>query len=386
MKVKFNDQIILVGTAHISKDSVEEVKKTIEEENPDVVGIELCKQRYKALTEKKKWENTPVSDLLKSNKAYLMLAQTFLASIQRKLGKEYGVEPGSEMIEALKQAKEHDKEVALVDRDITITFKRAWRKMGFREKFRVSWEFLKALIGYDEEEMEEIDLEEMMKQDFITEMMEEFSKIAPSISEVLISERDEYIARKILDQTSKGKKIVAVVGAGHLNGIKKHLEKNKYENDISTLETVPKKRINLLKTIGYAIPVVFAGLILYAFFYKGTDLALEMFLYWFLINGICSAIGTALARGHPLSILTAFGAAPLTSLNPAVAAGWVAGYVEAKLRKPMVKDFQELSKLESLKDFWRNRVIRLLLVVAFANVGSTIGTVVAFPYITSLLA
>lgn len=385
MKVKINDQIILVGTAHISSKSVEEVKKTIEEENPDIVGVELCAQRYKALTEKKKWEETPVSDLLKSNKAYLMLAQTFLASIQRKLGKDYGVEPGSEMIEAIKQAKDHDKEVALIDRDITITFKRAWRKMGFREKFRVTWEFLKALIGYDSEELEKVDLEELMKQDFITEMMEEFSKIAPSISQVLISERDEYIARKILDETKKGKKIVAVVGAGHLNGIKKYLEENSFKNDLETLEFVPTKRFNVLKIVAYAIPFLFIALISYAFFYKGSDLALEMFLYWFLINGVFSAIGTALAFGHPLSILTAFLAAPITSLNPAIAAGWVAGYVEAKLRKPMVKDFQSLSKMESFKDFYKNRVIRLLLVVAFANIGSTIGTVIAFPYITSLL-
>jgi len=322
---------------------------------------------------------------LKSNNAYLMLAQTFLGSIQRRLGKEQGVEPGAEMIEAMKEAEKQHIEVALVDRDISITLKRAWKKMGMREKFRLIWEFLKAMIGVDEEELEELDLEELMDQDVISAMMEEFGKIAPSVTTVLIHERDTYIAKKIKEASTKGR-IVAVVGAGHLQGIKRHLEENTLDVDLHELEYVPQRRFSILKTIGYAIPVLFAAMIIYAFYFKGVDLALELFVYWFLINGICSAIGTAIARGHPLSIATAFVAAPITSLNPAIAAGWVAGYVEAKLRTPLIKDFQNLSKIESFSDFWHNRVIRLLLVVALANLGSMIGTIVAFPYIASLLA
>ena len=191
-------------------------------------------------------------------------------------------------------------------------------------------------------------------------------------------------AQKIINESKKGK-VVAVVGAGHLKGIKKHLENKKLEVDLKDLEFVPKKRFSILKAIGYAIPVLFAVLIVYAILTKGADLALWMFFYWFIINGICSAIGTLIARGHPLSIATAFVAAPITSLNPAIAAGWVAGYVEAKLRTPVVKDFKDLSKIDSLRDFLNNRVIRLLMVVALANVGSMIGTIVAFPYIANLL-
>ena len=146
MELKVNDNIILIGTAHISKDSVKEVREAIEKYKPDIVAVELCKRRHEAITKKDKWENTPVTKLLKSNNAYLMLAQTFLSSIQRRLGKEYGVEPGSEMIAAMQEAKKHGIDVALVDRDITITLKRAWRKMGVREKFRLSWEFLKAML------------------------------------------------------------------------------------------------------------------------------------------------------------------------------------------------------------------------------------------------
>ncbi|KYK20725.1 hypothetical protein AYK21_05660 [Thermoplasmatales archaeon SG8-52-2] len=387
MLVKVNDKIILVGTAHISKESVEEVKKAIKEHKPDVVAVELCKRRHEAITKKDKWENTPVTNLLRSNNAYLMLAQTFLSSIQRRLGKEYGVEPGSEMIAAIDVAKKNKIEVALVDRDISITLKRAWRKMGIREKFKLTWEFFKAILGYDDEEAEELDLEKLMDQDVISSLMEEFGEIAPSVATVLIHERDEYIAKRILDESKKGK-IVAVVGAGHVNGIKKQLEKKKLLTDLKKLEEVPKKRIKITKIAAYSIPILFVALILWLLFTRGPgayDQIKNVFIWWFLINGSLSAIGAAIARGHPLSIGTAFLAAPLTSLNPAIAAGWVAGYVEAKLRTPVVKDFKELSKIESFKEFWNNRVIRLLMVVALANLGSMIGTLIAFPYIASLV-
>jgi len=384
LHVKVNNRITLVGTAHISKDSVEEVKKVIKDEKPDIVAVELCQRRYDAITKKKEWESTPVSKLLKGGNAYLLLAQTFLGSIQRKLGKDYGVEPGSEMIQAIKEAEKQDISVALVDRDISITLKRAWKKMGFREKFRLTWEFLKAILGYDEEELEELDLEKLMDQDVISAMMEEFGEIAPSVTDVLIHERDEYISQKIMKEAEKGK-VVAVVGAGHLKGIQEHINHSPVKADLKDLEYVPKKRISILKTVGYIIPVIFAVLMIYIYLLGGWDKTLYALGWWFLINGSLSAIGTIIARAHPLTWLTAFVAAPVTSLNPAIAAGWVAGYVEAKLRTPMVKDFKQLSKLDSFKDFWNNRVIRLLMVVALANVGSMIGTVVALPYLGSLI-
>ena len=384
MHVKISNNIILVGTAHISKESVEEVKQVIEEHKPDIVAVELCERRYDAITKKQQWESTPVNKLLKSNNAYLLLAQTFLGSIQRKLGKEYGVEPGSEMIAAMDEAKKHNLEVALVDRDISVTLKRAWKKMGIREKFRLTWEFLKAMIGYDEEEIEELDLEKLMDQDVISAMMEEFGEIAPSVTNVLIHERDEYISKKITEQSKKGK-VVAVVGAGHLKGIEDYLvNKPIIDTDVKELELVPKKRFSILKAIGYAIPVIFVVLLAYIFIQGSIEEGLNALKWWFIINGTLSMIGTMIARAHPLTWLTAFVAAPITSLNPAIAAGWVAGYVEARLRTPMVKDFKQLSKIDSFKDFWNNRVIRLLMVVALANVGSMIGTFVALPYLANL--
>ena len=386
MEEKINDNIILIGTAHISEDSVNEVRQAIETYKPDIVAVELCQRRYDTITKKDKWENTPVVALIKSNNAYFMLAQTFLSSIQRRLGEEYGVEPGSEMIAAMQEAEKHNIKVALVDRDITVTLKRAWQKMGVREKFRVIWEFLKAMLGYDKEELEDLDLKELMKQDVISQMMEEFSKIAPSAAMVLISERDQYIAQKIFQESKKGK-IVAVVGAGHINGIKKHLQTQDLNVNLQELDIVPKKRINLVKVIEVAIPVIFFSIIGWIIYSTGIDpwnKIKDIFLVWFLVHGILSAVGAAIARGHPLSILTAFVAAPFTSLEPFFAPGWFAGLVEAKLRKPVVKDFQDLGKLESMRDFFKNKVIRLLMVVALANLGSIIGTIIALPWILSL--
>jgi pheromone shutdown-related protein TraB len=332
------------------------------------------------------WENTPVSSLIKSNNAYFMLAQTFLASVQRRLGEEYGVEPGSEMVAAMQEAEKYHLAIALVDRDITITLKRAWRTMGVREKFRVFWEFLKAMIGYDEEELDELDLKELMKQDVISQMMEEFSTIAPSAAEALIHERDQYIAQRIFDESKKGR-VLAVVGAGHLKGIQQQLEKKDESVDLSKLEQIPKKRISVTKIVEVIIPVIFFGVIGWIIYSTGIDpwnKIKDIFLIWFLVHGILAGVGVAIARGHPLSILTAFLAAPFTSLEPFFAPGWFAGLVEVKFRKPLIKDFQELSKMESLRDFFRNKVIRLLLVVALANLGSIIGTIIALPWILSL--
>lgn len=381
MQVTIRDNIVLIGTAHISQESVDEVQEVIKKYKPDIVAVELCPRRYESLTQKANWENTPITSLLKSNKAYLMLAQTFLSSIQRRLGKEYGVEPGSEMVAALDIAKKKKIDIALVDRDISITLKRAWRKMGIREKWRLSWEFLKALVGYSDEELEELDLQELMKQDVISTMMEEFGQIAPSVSNVLIHERDQYIAKKILEESHKGK-IVAVVGAGHLKGIEKHLKDDSLaEVDVKHLEEVPKKRFSVMKTIAYAIPIFVIALFAYLMLTGSWELATEAILAWIIINGSLSALGALIARGHPFSIIAAFAAAPITSLNPALAAGWFAGFVEAKMRTPMVKDFQGLSKIDSTKDFLNNRVIRLLMVVALANVGSILGTFVSLYYI-----
>lgn len=381
MKVVVNDRLVLVGTAHVSKASVKEVEDAISEHTPDIVAVELDEKRLEVLQNKQKWEETPVTDMIRGGKAFFFLAQVFLSSIQRRLGKEFGAEPGSEMLAATEAAEKMELRVELVDRDISITLRKAWRTMGLREKLRLFWEFNKAMVGYNDEE--EIDLEEIMQEDVITMMIEELSTIAPSVTEILIFERDAFIAKKLSALTEEGK-VVAVVGAGHIKGIQENLANIDRTPSFEELNRVPKKRFKVGKTIAYAIPVMFFALMIWLII-KGfltqdpsywEDLR-SVLVTWILINGICSAIGAALARGHPYSIATAFVAAPFTSLNPAVAAGWFAGAVEAKVRTPTVKDFKELSKIESTKQFLNNRVIRVLMVAALANIGSIIGTFIA---------
>ena len=390
MKVVVNDRLVLVGTAHVSPASVKEVEETIAEHEPDIVAVELDEKRYEVLKNQKKWEDTPVTDMIRGGRAFFFLAQVFLSSIQRRLGKEFGAEPGSEMLAAINSAESKKIKVELVDRDIAITLKKAWRTMGLREKLRLFWEFNKAMVGFYDEE-EELDLEEIMQEDVITMMVEELSKIAPSVTEILIFERDAYIAKKLDELTKKGK-VVAVVGAGHLKGIQKNLAHIDKTPSFEELNTVPEKRIKLGKTIAYLIPVLFFALLIWLVINGLTsqdptywDDLRSILLTWILINGICSAVGAAIARGHPYSIITAFLAAPFTSLNPAVAAGWFAGAVEAKVRTPTVRDFKDLSTIESTKQFLNNRVIRVLMVAALANVGSIIGTFIAGAEIVNIL-
>jgi pheromone shutdown-related protein TraB len=384
-KVKVNGkEIILVGTAHVSKKSVELVKKSIEEEKPDLVAIELCKDRYKALVNKKKWDETEITKVIKSGKTHLFLLQLLLTNFQRKIGDELGIKPGSEMLKAIKIAKENKIPVKLVDRNVRITLKRAFNLMSLKEKFKLLFSFVSGI--FSSEEIDEETIEKMKESDVLTEMMEDLGKEIPSIKKVVVDERDTYIASKIL--SSKKKKILAVVGAGHVSGIKKNLENlenlSEEKDELKNLEKIPEKK-SFLKYIWYLIPLVFIIILGWAFYTRGADLTLNLFTKWFLINGILAALGVLIALGHPLSILTAFLAAPFTSLHPAVAAGWFSGLVELWVRKPKVKDFEGLLKIDGITDLWRNGVTRILLVIAFANLGSSLGTFIALPYLASLL-
>ena len=367
-------EIILVGTVHVSPESVKEVRETIEKEDPDTVGVELCDRRYEIITEKKQWEEQEIFKIIKEGKTYLFLANLLLSNFQKRMGEELGSEPGAEMVEAIKIANEYDIPVSLLDRDISTTLKRAWRAMGIGEKLKLVY----ALFASFFVEPEEV-LEELKDHDIITELMEELAEQAPGAKKVLIDERDQYIASKILE--SEGK-MVAVVGAGHTEGIKTLLQKREVTR--KGLDTIPSGR-NWIKYIGYAIPVVFAAIVGYSFLSAGIELTLRILWIWFLINGTLSALGALLAMGHPLSVVTAFLAAPFTSSNPTLAAGWFAGLVEAYVRKPRVADFEALRDLSGFRDFYRNQVTRILLVIAFSNIGSMIGTFGALPYILNML-
>ncbi len=378
LKVTVSPTLILVGTAHVSPQSVAEVEQVIREEKPDVVAVELDANRLEAIQNPDRWQNTPISKLLKGDKLWLFLAQSLLASHQRRLGEEFGVQPGQEMLTAVTQAKAANMEVLLADRDISVTMQRAYRLMRFREKMRLIWELFKAMMP-GQEEKEEMTLEKLMQEDTITQMMDEMGRVAPSIKSVIIDERDTYLATKIRVPSEQGKKVVAVVGAGHLKGIQQRLKEP--PADLAAIEVIPKKKFPLSKIIGWGLPigilVLFAWLGYEGFKEGNFQKILDAALYWILITGGFAALGAALGGGHILSILTAFVAAPITTLHPALAAGWFAGLTEATVRTPTVRDFQGLSQIKRTRDFFKNRVFRVLMVAAFANLGAMVGFFIA---------
>lgn len=370
-------EIILVGTAHVSKESVRDVEETILKEKPAYVALELCEPRFEALTEKKKWENTPITELIKGNKAFFLLGYSLLSSFERKLSEKTGVRPGDEMLAGANAAKKVGAKVVLVDRPIAITLKRAWKSAGIREKLRIAKEFLFSMFGGEEITAEEI--EELKKEDVLSEMMKELSKIAPSAKKVLIDERDEYIAGKLRELD---KKTVAVVGKGHKKGIEELL-KNPKKTDFSKLEEIPKSRFKW-SWIFCIITGATIGLLIAA----GLNSPEKLFQYgllWCMLHIVMSTIMGIISMAHPLSIIAGALSSPITAILPTVAAGWVAGIVEAKLRKPTVKDFEGLRDLQGIRGFWKNKFTHLLLVVSLINIGSMLATFVALPYLLTTL-
>lgn len=377
--IDIDENLRLLGTAHVATASVEAVRENIANWGPDIVAVELCKSRHSALTQDRRLDKEGLLKVIKEGKAPMVLLQSLLAAEQRKLGIDEGQQPGAELLAAVIAAEEAGLEVSLVDRDIQTTLRRAWNKMGFREKFGLMW----ALLAEDEDE-EELELEKVLAdKDLLTSLMEELREVSPGAGEVLIDERDEFIARKISEVRGEGK-VLAVLGAGHLDGVSKYLSDGVKKDDerISELSIVPKGG-RVLKTISLAIPVVLMGLLGW-FAYNG-DLASikENGIYWFAGNFIGAALFCMLAGGHPIAILVAALASPITSLNPALAAGWFAGYAQMKVKEPTGEDLTEFLKLDSAKLFWTNRAGRILLVTAMTNLGSMAGAWISMALIAA---
>ncbi len=360
-------KILLIGTAHISQSSVDEVKNILNEVKPDTVCIELCPSRYQAMLAKDQWKNMDIFKVIREGKSFLLFANLIMTAFQRRLGSRLGVKPGSEMFEAANIAEKLNSELVLADRDIKITLQRTWRGMQFFGKIKVLGQLLASLLVREEISKEEI--EKLKESDALSEAMQMLSEHSPEMKRILIDERDQYMAEKI--RQTMGKLVVAVVGAGHVKGLITELEK---KHNLANLESVPpsNKAFTWLK---WGIPALIIALIFYGFITVETDVSIEMIQRWVLINGTLSALGAAAAFGHPITILVSFIAAPFTSLNPTIAAGWVAGLVEALLRKPQVRDFENLADdITHLRGFWKNNITRILMVVIFANLGSAIGT------------
>ena len=370
--------IIIVGTAHVSKKSVEEVKKVIEQIKPEAVAVELCYKRYLALT-KNKPQNIPITDVIKKGEAPMLLFQLILSYFQRKIGEKCGVRPGEDMLVAIEKAREIGADILLIDRDITITFKRFWNSLSLFEKIKLILYILRSLFS-----KEEIDVDEMLKEDILERLIKEFRKLSPSAAKVLIDERDAYMAANLLQAAKKYEKIVAIVGAGHKKGIEKYLRNPDLIPDIKELEKVEESRFSLTKLFSYTL-VILIFLTFFAIVKINSELIIEAFIYWFLINGFLASLGALIAGAHPLSILGAFLSAWFTSLVPFIAAGWIAGLIEVKIRKPTFKDIEELVRVKDFKDLMRNKIFRTLLVVALTNIGSMIGTICATYYIMQII-
>jgi len=361
----------VIGTAHISKESVEEVKKTILELKPEIVAVELCEARYRALVEQK---DVQILDLLKSKNSMMVLANVLLSFLQRKLGEEVGVKPGAEMLAAIAAANEVGANVALIDRDIRVTLGRGMAKMGFFEKIRVLKELLSTYDVSGEDIESEID---KLKQDAnVTEILETFKDVSPNLYGVLVDERNAVMTRRLLDLETDN--VVAVGGAGHKKGINEFLEKPENIPDLREFMEVPKG-FSIWRVLKYGIPAAVLGVFVLALS-EGVPITGPALL-WVLNHSIPTAIGVILAGGSIVSVGVGMLASPLTSLNPLLAAGWFAGLAETKVRRVTVGDVSKMFKTSGMRDLYRNSAFRVLLVTALANLGSMVGTFVSFPTI-----
>ena len=376
--------IRLIGTAHISRESIDEVTGAIRGEKPDMVCVELDKSRYAAMNQQDAWEKLNVSKVLREGKGFLLIANLVLASFQRRLGNEIGVKPGEEMIAAINTAKELEIEFSLCDREVQVTLRRAWARCCFLSKCKLlAALFSSAFAG---EKLSADEIENLKKSNELDNMMQGLSDYLPSVKETLIDERDRYLATKIWDAAGKEANTIAVVGAGHLQGIKTWLEKfaadesggNPTES-LAELEVIPPQTL-FAKLAKWVIPALIAVLLGLGFLFSDASDALGALQRWILWNSSIAAAGTIIALGHPLAILTAALVSPLTTfLGPLLNAGLLAGLVQATLCKPRVSDAETISTdIASLKGIYKNRITKVLLVFFLASLGSAVGAWVAF--------
>ena len=402
--------IRLIGTAHISAESIAEVTEAIRSEMPGMVCVELDAGRYDAMNRKDAWDKLNVSKVLREGKGFLLVANIALAGFQRRLGGETGVKPGAEMIAAVDAAKELGLRFAFCDREIQVTLRRAWAKCGPLARAKlVAALFSSAFAG---EKLAAEEIENLKQSNELDNMMKELSDYLPAVKETLIDERDLFLAAKIWAAAGVGGSTVAVVGAGHLQGIRAWFERFAEASgieatdvppaapsatggadlpappvDLSELESIPPKTA-LAKCAKWIVPAAILSLIAFGFWRAGAglDLGLQMLIRWVLWNGSLSALGAIIALGHPLAILTAFAAAPFTSGNPFISSGIMAGIVQTAIRKPRVADAENIAAdISSLKGLYGNRITRALLVFLLSSLGSALATLPALLSIAGLL-
>ena len=372
-------EILLLGTAHVSQASCDEVKATIIEKKPDCVAIELDEQRFASLNDSESWKNLDIIKVLKEKKGFLLLANLVLASFQKRMGATVGVKPGDEMRAGIEAAKELSIPCEMVDRPIQMTLRRAWAKNSGYGKMKL----LSALLAsaMEKEEVSGEEIENLKSKSEMDGMMNELAEFMPEVKTVLIDERDFYLAAHIWEAVQRGerKSVIAVLGAGHLPGVQAHLEKiarNEENTDTKAISSLPKKKAGA-KIIGWLIPIFIIALIAAGFVFGGMKKGADLLGSWVLWNAVLAGIGALIAGGHPLTVLMAAVGAPFTSLCPLVGVGMFAGIVQAFICKPKVRDMESvMDDVSSVKGFYKNRLLRVLLVFFLSSLGSSIGTFV----------
>jgi pheromone shutdown-related protein TraB len=367
----------LLGTAHVSRTSAEAVQRLLESGHYDAVAIELCQSRYQAMTDRESWRNLNLFSILRQGKAGMMMASLALSAYQRRIADQFGIEPGAEMKAAIEAAEKAGLPLQLIDREIGITLRRASRRLSWWKR----WVMINGLFFslFSRDEISEEDVERLKEGDLLTETFSEFSESSPELYESLIAERDQFMAARLLEEnaTHPGRKVLAVLGAGHLAGTSHALsETDAPAATVSRLNAMPPPS-KIFKIIPWVILVaVLSGFAIG--FSRSPELGWSLVATWVIINGTLSALGALIARAHPLTVLTALVAAPLTSLNPTIGAGMVTGAVEAWLRKPRVRDFETLrDDVVKLSGWYRNRVSHVFVVFFLSNLGSAAGTWIA---------
>ncbi|GHV94811.1 conjugal transfer protein TraB [Spirochaetia bacterium] len=378
--------INLIGTAHVSRESIEEVSRVIREEKPDMVCVELDQGRYNSISQKENWESLNIAKVFKEGKGFLLIANLVLAGFQRRLGNELGVKPGEEMKTAIETAVELGINYSLCDREVQTTLRRAWARCGLWSRCKLLASLLAGAFTTEKLSAEEI--EALKNRSELDGMMSELAEYLPAVKATLIDERDRYLAAKIWSATAPGCRAVAVVGAGHMQGIKAHLEKlaaKEESPDVSEFDLIPPPGL-LSKAVAWIFPALILALIVAGFFRAGAGVSLSMLLRWVLWNGSLSALGALIALGHPLSILTSFVCAPIGTISPVLSVGLFSGLMQAALRKPRVSDTQTISEdVTTIKGIYRNRISRALLVFFLSTLGGAIGNFISIPAITGLL-
>lgn len=378
-------EYVLVGTAHVSAASIDEVRTVIRAETPDRIAVELDQGRYQTLSQPDHWEKLDLFKVIQSGKGFLLLANLALSSFQRKMGEELDVKPGQEMLAALEEASAQGKPFSLIDREIQVTLNRAWKKSSFWGKNKLLAALLGSVMGDEKIGKEEI--EGLKDKNELDGMMEGLAKELPTVKQVLIDERDQYLASSLFQ--AQGAKIVAVVGAGHVPGMVRwltDLHENRKTVDLAEISRVPPAAW-WSKVWPWLIPGVIVALFVAGFFLRGPETFLNMLGTWALATGGAAALGTLVAGGHPLTILTAALLAPLTTLHPLLGIGMFTGLAEVFFRKPRVSDLEGLGHdITSVKGFYRNRVTRTLLVFLFSSLGASVAVYLNLPLLFQAFA